>query len=92
LIARHPFVAWAVVGIMLGFALTPLFLVMLPLAILSAIMIRRRTAEPDDMLGLLSGMGLVFLLIDSTLLRVAGLVALIAGIALHATIGRLARR
>jgi hypothetical protein len=92
LIARHPFVAWAVVGIMLGFALTPLFLVMLPLAIVSAIMIRRRTSEPDDMLGLLSGMGLVFLLIDSTLLRVAGLVALIAGIALHATIGRLARR
>jgi hypothetical protein len=92
LIARHPFVAWTVVGIMLGFALTPLFLVMLPLAIVSAIMIRRRTSEPDDMLGLLSGMGLVFLLIDSTLLRVAGLVALIAGIALHATIGRLARR
>jgi hypothetical protein len=37
-------------------------------------------------------MGLVSLLIDSTLLRVAGLVALTAGIALHATIGRLARR
>jgi hypothetical protein len=40
----------------------------------------------------LCGMGLVFLLIPSTLLRVAGVVALVAGIALHAAIGRLAGR
>jgi hypothetical protein len=92
LIARYPFAAWAVVGILLGFALTPLFVVTLPLAIVGMILIRRRAPEPDDMLGVLCGMGLVFLLIPSTLLRVAGVVALVAGIALHAAIGRLARR
>jgi hypothetical protein len=92
LIARHPFAAWAVVGILLGFALTPLFVVTLPLAIVGMILIRRRAAEPDDMLGVLCGMGLVFLLIPSTVLRVAGVVALVAGIALHAAIGRLAGR
>ncbi|MDX6496212.1 MAG: hypothetical protein QOE17_2198 [Gaiellales bacterium] len=92
MIARHPFAAWAVVGILLGFALTPLFVVTLPLAIVGMILIRRRAAEPDDMLGVLCGMGLVFLLIPSTVLRVAGVVALVAGIALHAAIGRLAGR
>jgi hypothetical protein len=92
LIARYPFAAWAVVGILLGFALTPLFVVTLPLAIVGMILIRRRAPEPDDMLGVLCGMGLVFLLIPSTLLRVAGVVALVAGIALHAAIGRLAGR
>jgi hypothetical protein len=92
LIARYPFAAWAVVGILLGFALTPLFVVTLPLAIVGMILIRRRAPEPDDMLGVLCGMGLVLLLIPSTLLRVAGVVALVAGIALHAAIGRLAGR
>jgi hypothetical protein len=92
LIARYPFAAWAVVGILLGFALTPLFVVTLPLAIVGMILIRRRASEPDDMLGVLCGMGLVFLLIPSTVLRVAGGVALVAGIALHAAIGRLAGR
>ena len=92
MIARYPFAAWAVVGILLGFALTPLFVVTLPLAIVRMILIRRRAPEPDDMLGVLCGMGLVFLLIPSTLLRVAGVVALVAGIALHAAIGRLAGR
>jgi hypothetical protein len=92
LIARYPFAAWAVVGILLGFALTPLFVATLPLAIVGMILIRRRAPEPDDMLGVLCGMGLVFLLIPSTLLRVAGVVALVAGIALHAAIGRLAGR
>ena len=92
MIARHPFAAWAVVGILLGFALTPLFIVTLPLAIVGMILIRRRAPEPDDMLGVLCGMGLVFLLIPSTVLRVAGVVALVAGIALHAAIGRLAGR
>jgi hypothetical protein len=92
LIARHPFAAWAVVGILLGFALTPLFVVTLPLAIVGMVLIRRRAPEPDDMLGVLCGMGLVFLLIPSTVLRVAGVVALVAGIALHAAIGRLAGR
>jgi hypothetical protein len=92
LIARYPFAAWAVVGILLGFALMPLFVVTLPLAIVGMILIRRRAPEPDDMLGVLCGMGLVFLLIPSTLLRVAGVVALVAGIALHAAIGRLAGR
>jgi hypothetical protein len=92
LIARHPFAAWAVVGILLGFALTPWFVITLPLAIVGMILIRRRAPEPDDMLGVLCGMGLVFLLAPSTVLRVAGAVALVAGIALHAAIGRLAGR
>jgi hypothetical protein len=92
LIARYPFAAWAVVGILLGFALTPLFVVTLPLAVVGMILIRRRAPEPDDMLGVLCGMGLVFLLIPSTVLRVAGVVALVGGIALHAAIGRLAGR
>ena len=92
MIARHAFLAWAVVGILLGFALTPLFVITLPLAFAGMILIRRRAPEPDDMLGVLCGMGLVFLLIPSTVLRVAGAVALVAGIALHAVIGRLAGR
>ena len=92
MIARYPFAAWAVVGILLGFALTPLFVVTLPLAIVGMILIRRRAPEPDDMLGVLCGVGLVLLLSSSTVLRVAGVVALVAGIALHAAIGRLAGR
>ena len=94
MIARHPFAAWAVVGILLGFALTPtlLFVITLPLAIVGMILIRRRAPEPDDMLGVLSGVGLVLLLSSSTVLRVIGAVALVAGIALHAAVGRLAGR
>jgi hypothetical protein len=92
LIARYPFAAWVVVGILLGFALTPLFVVAVPLAIVGTILIRRRAPEPDDMLGVLCGLGLVLLLVPSTVLRVAGMVALVAGIALHAAIGRLAGR
>jgi hypothetical protein len=92
LIARHPFAAWAVVGILLGFALTPAFFVAIPLAIVATILIRRRAPEPDDMLGVLCGVGLVLLLIPSAPLRVAGLVALAAGIAVHAVIGRLGDR
>ena len=92
MIARHPFAAWAVVGILLGFALTPLFVVTLPLAIVGMVLIRRRAPEPDDMLGVLCGVGLVLLLSSSTALRVVGAVALVAGIALHAVIGRLADR
>jgi hypothetical protein len=94
LIAHHAFLAWAVVGILLGFALTPtlLFVITLPLAIVGMILIRRRAREPDDMLGVLCGVGLVLLLSSSTVLRVAGVVALVAGIALHAAIGRLADR
>jgi hypothetical protein len=92
LIARHPFAAWAVVGILLGFALSPAFIVAVPLAIVATIAIRRRTSEPDDMLGVLCGLGLVFLLIPSTALRVAGLVMLVAAIGLHAAIGRLGDR
>jgi hypothetical protein len=94
LIARHAFLAWAVVGILLGFAITPtlLFVVTLPLAIVGMILIRRRAPEPDDMLGVLCGVGLVLLLSSTTVLRVAGVVALVAGIGLHAAIGRLAGR
>jgi hypothetical protein len=92
LIARHPFASWAVVGILLGFALTPAFIVAVPLAIVATLVIRKRTSEPDDMLGVLCGVGLVLLLIPSTALRAAGLVMLAAGIGLHAAIGRLGDR
>jgi predicted branched-subunit amino acid permease len=94
LIARRPFVAWVVVGVVMGFALTPtpLFLIALPLTIVAIIVVRRRAREPDDMLGVACGVGLVLLLSSSAALRLAGAAALVAGIGLHALIGRLGRR
>jgi hypothetical protein len=92
LIARRPFVAWAVVGVLMGFALTPLFLIALPLTIIGIIVVGRRAREPDDMLGMVCGVGLVLLLSSSAALRLAGLAAMVAGIGLHALIGRLGRR
>jgi len=91
-IQRHPFAAWVLVGMLIGLALTPLFVITLPLAIVSVIVVRRRTREPDDMLGVVCGIGLVLLLAPTALLRLAGAAALIAGIAAHALIGRLGRR
>ena len=92
MIQRHPFAAWVLVGMLIGLALTPLFVITLPLAIVSVIVVRRRTREPDDMLGVVCGIGLVLLLAPTALLRLAGAAALIAGIAAHALIGRLGRR
>ena len=46
MIGRHPFAAWVLVGILIGFALTPLFVITLPLAIVCVIVVRRRTREP----------------------------------------------
>jgi hypothetical protein len=92
LIARRPFVAWVVVGVLMGLALTPLFLIALPLTIAGIIVVGRRSREPDDVLGMVCGIGLVLLLSSSAALRLAGAVALVAGIGLHALIGRLSSR
>ncbi len=91
MIGRHPFAAWVLVGILIGFALTPLFVVTLPLAIVCVIVVRRRTREPDDMLGVVSGVGLVLLLAPTAAIKLAGAAALVGGIAAHALIGRLGR-
>jgi hypothetical protein len=91
LIGRHPFAAWVLVGILIGFALTPLFVITLPLAIVCVIVVRRRTREPDDMLGVVSGVGLVLLLAPTVAIKLAGAAALVGGIAAHALIGRLGR-
>jgi hypothetical protein len=92
LIARRPFVAWVVVGVLMGFALTPLFLIALPLTIIAIIVVGRRAREPDDVLGRACGVGLVLLLNSSATIRLVGAAALVAGIGLHALIGRLERR
>lgn len=91
MIGRHPFAAWVLVGILIGFALTPLFVITLPLAIVCVIVVRRRTREPDDMLGVVSGVGLVLLLAPTAAIKLAGAAALVGGIAAHALIGRLGR-
>ncbi len=91
MIGRHPFAAWVLVGILIGFALTPLFVITLPLAIVCVIVVRRRTREPDDMLGVVSGVGLVLLLAPNAAIKLAGAAALVGGIAAHALIGRLGR-
>jgi len=87
LIARNPFAAWVVVGVLIGFSLAvaPLFVVTLPLAIVGTMLVRRRTRERKDLLGVVCGVGLVLL---ATPLRAIGAAALIGGIALHATVGR----
>jgi hypothetical protein len=92
LIARRPFVAWVVVGVLLGFALGPLYLIALPLTIIGIVVVGRRAREPDDVLGMACGVGLVLLLNSSASVRLAGAAALVAGIGLHALIGRLGRR
>jgi hypothetical protein len=92
LIGRHPFAAWVLVGIPIGLALTPLFVITLPLAVVGAILVRRRTREPDDMLGVVCGVGLVLLMAPTAAIRLAGAAALLGGIAAHALIGRLGRR
>ncbi|MDX6520987.1 MAG: hypothetical protein QOF08_1592 [Gaiellales bacterium] len=84
--------AWVVVGVLMGFALTPMFLIALPLTIIAIIVVGRRAREPDDVLGVACGVGLVLLLSSSAALRLAGAAALVAGIGLHALIGRLSRR
>jgi hypothetical protein len=101
-IARHPFAAWTVIGVLLGLSITALFLITLPLTILAIIVVSRRTKEPDDALGLVAGVGLVLLLIaaantgpgglNSTTWLIAGLIAVGLGLGLHALIGRLAAR
>ena len=90
MISRKPFLAWVVIGVL--FALTPLFLLMLPLTIVAIIVVARRAREPDDLLGVACGIGLVLLLNPSAALRLVGAAALAAGIGLHALIGRLSRR
>ena len=92
MIARRPFVAWVVVGVLMGLSLTPLFLIALPLTVAGIIVVGRRAREPDDVLGMVCGVGLVLLLSSSAALRLAGAAALVAGIGLHALIGRLGRR
>ena len=63
MIARNPFAAWTVIGILFGLA--PFFLFALPLAVVGAVLVRRRTREPDDLLGVVCGIGLVLLLVPS---------------------------
>lgn len=92
MIARTPFVAWVVVGVLLGLSLTSLYLIALPLTIIGIIIVGRRAREPDDVLGMVCGVGLVLLLNSSAAVRLAGAAALVAGIGLHALIGRLGRR
>jgi hypothetical protein len=88
-IARRPFAAWVVVGIILGLGVAGLWVVALPLAVVAIIVVTRRAREPDDALGAACGVGLVLLLSSSATVRLVGFALLVGGLGLHALIGRL---
>lgn len=91
MIARNPFAAWTVVGVLLGLTIAApvLALITIPLVIVGAILVGRRSREPDDALGIVAGAGLGLLAAGWI---IPGLVAIALGIGAHALIGRLAAR
>jgi uncharacterized protein YqgC (DUF456 family) len=90
-IARNPFVAWTVVGVLIGLTIAApgLALIAIPLAIAGIVLVSRRSREPDDALGIVAGAGLGFLAAGWV---VPGVIAVALGVGAHAMIGRLAAR
>jgi hypothetical protein len=90
-IQRRPFVAWAVVGVLLGLTIASpvLGLVTIPVALAAIVLISRRADEPDEALGILAGAGLAFIAVGWLL---PGVVAIAVGVGAHALVARLAAR